>query len=105
MKLPTTDPPSMAQLNRLAAFAKIAWDDEVPIRFGFRMTKGGIRIYVKQAKRGGNEITQEGSSAEVVASSMEKLFASLAANRLSEIRGKPVSESYVRNIVDSLVAP
>jgi hypothetical protein len=100
---PVTTPPSQLQLARLATFAKLAWGEEVPIRFGYRLTKTGTCVYVKQARRGGNQITQEGSSTEGVLDSMEKLFIALASDTLTRAYGKPISEGYIRNVVDSLV--
>jgi len=102
VRLPGEGPasPTKRQLDRLCAFAMIAWDDLVPIRVGFRMTKGGVSVYVKQAKRSGNTIEVEASGADVVCASIETLLATLAAHTLTERTGKEVTVEFVRGIIE-----
>lgn len=75
--------PAPDQLHRLAAFAMLAWDDEHEIQYGFSYVKDGIRIYVKQKRRGGNQLAQEGSDTEELFAQMESHLGRVASDRMS----------------------
>lgn len=87
------DIPSKDQLDRVACFALCAWGSETQLRYGYSLVRAGVRVYVRQACRGGEKIEREGADLQVVLKELEDaLVEQCVANGADAQR--------VRNLID-----
>lgn len=103
MEIPKATPPAQKQLHRLGVFAQVAWGEEREIRFGFNLTKAGVRIYVKQVG-GKNSIDQTGDTADGVVAAMEEFFCIIGAHNVSQHTKVPTTPEKIREIVEKIIA-
>ncbi len=90
--------PTKAQLDRLAAFALVAWDDVYQLRYGYAFSATGVSIYVKQVRRGGERFIREGADVGALLKEMEATLVAVAVERTK------ASEELIRRLVEKALA-